>query len=178
MIGVAAVTALISMIAVITLDKLVSVDTSLSWLTVDREQELELKYNMTQLTTIAVIKLVLSLGTLGLAAFLEYEHELVGGRDNYIKIALDHIAAMLATASAIVDLYAVFGKDHSILNLKVSIALSVISAVWTLKAVDNGMYPFYSNDIQYYRTVNNLNGEFHLLSFKTILDFRTLIVVF
>ena len=74
---------------------------------------------MTQLTSVAVIKLLLGLGTVGLAAFLEYEHELVGGRDNYIKIALDHIAAMLVVASAVIDLYAVFGKLQAPLNLKV-----------------------------------------------------------
>lgn len=41
--------------------------------------------------------------------------------------------------------------------------MSVIAAVWTLKAVDNGMYPFYVNDIRYYRTLNNLNGKTPLI---------------
>uniref|UniRef100_A0A914E6R3 Uncharacterized protein n=1 Tax=Acrobeloides nanus TaxID=290746 RepID=A0A914E6R3_9BILA len=156
MIAVAAATALTSMIAVVLLDKLVVVDSHI-WPPQSREQELEQKYIMTQLTSVAVIKLLLGLGTVGLAAFLEYEHELVGGRDNYIKIALDHIAAMLVVASAVIDLYAVFGKLQAPLNLKVSIAMSVIAAVWALKAVDNGMYPFYKNDIRYYRTANNLD---------------------
>uniref|UniRef100_A0A914P1I6 Uncharacterized protein n=1 Tax=Panagrolaimus davidi TaxID=227884 RepID=A0A914P1I6_9BILA len=157
MIGISAATALTSMIAVLILDKLVVIDGTPNWMALGREHELEMKYNMTQLTSIAVIKLVLGLGTLGLAAFLEYQHELVGGRDNYIKIALDHIAAMLTVTSAIIDLYAVLGKGHNLLNLKVSIAFSIIAAVWTLKSVDNGMYPYYKNDLRYYRTVNNLN---------------------
>lgn len=134
MIAVAAATALTSMVAVIVLDKLVIVDAptwpppsvgirGYSESHFQREQEIEQKYIMTQLTSVAVIKLVLGLGTVGLAAFLEYEHEYehVGGRDNYIKIALDHIAAMLVVASAVIDLYAVFGKLQTLLNLKVCI---------------------------------------------------------
>uniref|UniRef100_A0A914YVK5 Transmembrane protein 147 n=1 Tax=Panagrolaimus superbus TaxID=310955 RepID=A0A914YVK5_9BILA len=109
------------MIAVLILDKLVVIDGTPNWMALGREHELEMKYNMTQLTSVAVIKLVLGLGTLGLAAFLEYQHELVGGRDNYIKIALDHIAAMLTVTSAIIDLYAVLGKGHNLLNLKATL---------------------------------------------------------
>lgn len=37
--------------------------------------------------------------------------------------------------------------------------MSVIAAAWALKAVDNNMYPFYVNDIRYYRTLNNINGK-------------------
>jgi hypothetical protein len=93
----------------------------------------------------------MALSTLGLAAFLEYLHELIGGRQDYIKIALDHLAAMFTIASAFVDLQATYGKKRVLLNMKVSLGLSVVSAVWCLKSVDNGMFPFYKEDLRLYR---------------------------
>uniref|UniRef100_A0A7E4W9U3 MARVEL domain-containing protein n=1 Tax=Panagrellus redivivus TaxID=6233 RepID=A0A7E4W9U3_PANRE len=158
MIGISAATALVSMIAVLLLDRLVIVEPGQpAWLTLARDQEIELKYCLNILTSLGIIKLFIGLGAVGLAAFLEYEHELIGGRDNYIKIALDHIAGMLTVASAIIDLYAVFGRHHNVLNLKVGIAMSVIAAVWTLKSVDNGMFPYYKDDLRYYRNINSIN---------------------
>ncbi len=73
-----------------------------------------------RLTAIVIIKLVVGGCALALAVYLEYEHELVGGHDNYIKIALDHLAAMFVLCSAIVDLYAIYGHRQTLLNFKVS----------------------------------------------------------
>lgn len=88
----------------------------------------------------------MALCTLGLAAFLEYLHELLGnfarqflyeiilgGRQDYIKIALDHLAAMFTIASSFVDLQASYTKKRSMLNLKVSLGLSVFAGTWCIK---------------------------------------------
>ncbi|KAI6205621.1 hypothetical protein M3Y94_00812700 [Aphelenchoides besseyi] len=150
-IGMSALAGLVSLIGIILLDRLVIVESS--WTVTTREQELEFKHNSSQLTSVGLVKLFLALCTLGLAAFLEYLHELLGGRQDYIKIALDHIAAFFAIVSAITDLQAVYGKKRTVLNLKVSLGLSVVAATWCLKAVDNGMYPYYKEDIRVYRQV-------------------------
>ena len=43
----------------------------------------------------------------------------VAGNDNYIKIALNHIAALFSVTSSIVDIYAVANKRQAVLNFKV-----------------------------------------------------------
>lgn len=43
-------------------------------------------------------------------------------------------------------------------DFQVSIAASVIAAVWCLKSVDYLMFPFYKNDLKAYRTINTLDG--------------------
>uniref|UniRef100_A0A0N5B162 Lantibiotic ABC transporter permease n=1 Tax=Syphacia muris TaxID=451379 RepID=A0A0N5B162_9BILA len=151
MIGIPALAALTAIVATVLLDRLIIVAQP-SWPRQSHDQEILLRNRRIRLTSISLIKLFLALGTLGLAIFLEYEHEKVSGNDNYIKIALDHISALFAVTSAIVDIYAVFNKEQAILNFKVSIALSVIAAVWCLKSIDNGMYPFYYNDLEFYQT--------------------------
>ena len=46
----------------------------------------------------------------------------VAGADNkYIKIALEHIAAMLVICSAVVDFFAIKGKRQQLLNMKVAL---------------------------------------------------------
>lgn len=110
------------------------------------------------MTALAFIKLALSVGTLAMAAFLEYEHQLMGGRDDYIKIALDHLAALLALSSALVDLDAIFSRFRNAnLNLKVSAALSVLAAVWCVKSVENNAFPYFKNDITAFRIVSSAN---------------------
>ncbi|TKR72416.1 hypothetical protein L596_019863 [Steinernema carpocapsae] len=155
MIGIGFVTALTALVAVTVLERLVVVSNA-GWLTLSKGQNHAIRYSKLHLTSMAVVKLCLGVGTVGLAAFLEYNHELEGGMENYIKIALDHIAAMFVVCSAVVDLYAIFGKEQRILNLKVSIALSVVAAVWCLKSVDNGMVPFYRTDLRHYYALESV----------------------
>lgn len=50
-----------------------------------RDQEILLRNRRVRLTSISVIKLFLSLGTLGLAIFLEYEHEKVNRLNDFKK---------------------------------------------------------------------------------------------
>ncbi|KAI6191469.1 hypothetical protein M3Y97_00231500 [Aphelenchoides bicaudatus] len=173
MIGTSALAALVALVGMFLLDQLVVVETN--WPLITREQELEHNYNKSQLTSVALVKLIMALCTLGLAAFLgnhyiinrlhsdnqnvlEYLHELLGGRQDYIKIALDHLAAMFAIASAFVDLQATYAKKRSMLNLKVSLGLSVFAATWCIKAVDNGMFPFYKEDLRVYRLLQMSGG--------------------
>ncbi|KAI6243954.1 hypothetical protein M3Y99_00062800 [Aphelenchoides fujianensis] len=163
-IGMAALAALVSLIALFLLDRLVIVETTLGdhngflpshpFHSSPREQELEYKHNSSQLTSVGLVKLFLALCTLGLAAFLEYLHELLGGRQDYIKIALDHLAALFAIVSAVSDLQSVYGRKRTVLNLKVSLGLSIVAATWCLKSVDNGMY-IYKDDIRAYRVVES-----------------------
>ncbi|KAK0400569.1 hypothetical protein QR680_015322 [Steinernema hermaphroditum] len=155
MIGVGFVTALTALVAVTVLERLVVVSNS-GWLTLTKEQSHAMRYSKLHLSSMAVVKLCLGVGAVGLAAFLEYLHELDGGTENYIKIALDHIAAMFVVCSAVIDLYAIFGRQQRILNLKVSIAMSIIAAVWCLKSVDNGMVPFYRNDLRFWRAMDTV----------------------
>lgn len=54
----------------------------------------------------------MALTLLGVAAFVEYKNQQLSGRDDYIRIALDHIAALFAIASSFADFNAVIGKQH------------------------------------------------------------------
>uniref|UniRef100_A0A915DSC2 Uncharacterized protein n=1 Tax=Ditylenchus dipsaci TaxID=166011 RepID=A0A915DSC2_9BILA len=155
MIVVATLAAITVLAGLILLEKLVIVERPHR--PSDEDQRAKAKTNITQLTVVAFLKLILGLCAVGLAIFLEYEHELLGGRDDYIKIGLDHIAGLLVVSSAVMDLYAVFNKLHSSLNFKVSIALSIVAGVWCLKSVDNNMFPYYKIDITAYRVSSSLN---------------------
>lgn len=153
MIGIPALAALVALIGIFLLNRLVVSEPS--WPITTREQELELGYNKSQLTSVALVKLIMGLSTLGLAAFLEYLHELLGGRQDYIKIALDHFATMFAILSSLIDLQATYNKKRSMLNMKVSLGLSIFAATWCLKAVDNRMFPFYKEDLRLYRLLQS-----------------------
>lgn len=83
-----------------------------------------MKHNISILTQIAALKFIFGLGTLGLAVYVEYLHEFTSGPNEYIKVALDHIAAMLAIASAATDFYAAMDKMRVMLNLKVGSLVS------------------------------------------------------
>ncbi|CAJ0583268.1 unnamed protein product, partial [Mesorhabditis spiculigera] len=145
MIGVPAVAALVSLIAIILLDRLVLVAYPV-YPTQNREVEIAAENSKKALAAIAAIKLLLGVGVLGLCVFVEYEHENVASADNrYIKIALDHISAMLCICSAVVDLFAV------------AIAMSIIAAVWTLKTVEQNTFPFYKNDLKFYYLAKQTN---------------------
>ncbi|CAD5229407.1 unnamed protein product [Bursaphelenchus okinawaensis] len=156
-IGVSAVAGLVALVGLFLLDRLVVVEPN--WPTINREQEIELRYNRIQLKYLALLKLFLGLGTLGLAAFLEYLHESLGRRPDYIKISLDHIASFFATVGALTDVFAVHGKARSLLNQKVGLGMAVVAAVWTIKAVDNGMFPFYKDDIRNYYALQSSQSE-------------------
>lgn len=64
----------------------------------------------------------MGLVTIACAVFLEYEHQILGGvTENYVKIALDNLAAILSILSSIFDLYLVFCRCNILLNIRVSI---------------------------------------------------------
>uniref|UniRef100_A0A0K0ED12 Protein RFT1 homolog n=1 Tax=Strongyloides stercoralis TaxID=6248 RepID=A0A0K0ED12_STRER len=151
MIGISFIICIVNFIAIILLDKLVIVDAPL-WPPQTKNEEFERKASKGALIIFGFIKLSIALPALGLCAFMEYERETLGLPNNYINIALDHIACILVIASAIVELFACFGKLQFMLNIKVAIGISVIASVWCLKSVDMGMYPFYKNDLNTYRT--------------------------
>uniref|UniRef100_A0AC35UHL5 Spatacsin_C domain-containing protein n=1 Tax=Rhabditophanes sp. KR3021 TaxID=114890 RepID=A0AC35UHL5_9BILA len=150
MIGLSFVTAIIALISVFLLNKLVYIDAPI-WPPQTKDHEYELKSTKSQLVMVSLVKFFLGLGTLGLCAFMEYERELLGVKNNYINIALDHITAIFVVTSACIELIAIFGKLQFLLNIKVGMAFSVIAAVWCLKSIDLGMYPFYKNDLSAYR---------------------------
>ncbi|RCN39537.1 hypothetical protein ANCCAN_14538 [Ancylostoma caninum] len=96
-------------------------------------------YNRT-LASVALIKLVFGVGALGLSVFIEYEHEKVGDTDKYIKIAQEHIAAMLAIMSS--------NSAAENLRFYAALALAIVAAVWCIKTVDHNTMPFYKNDLK------------------------------
>ncbi|PAV70623.1 hypothetical protein WR25_02032 [Diploscapter pachys] len=157
MIGIGALAALISLIAIFVLDRLVYV-TSPIYPLQSRDQQLAMQSARRNLASCGIIKFLFALGTLGLAVFIEYEHEKVSGQDKYIKIALEHIAACLAVVSGALDIVSSKVKRQQELNLKAGLALSVVAAVWCIKTVDHNMYPFYKNDLKYYYQGRMMQG--------------------
>uniref|UniRef100_A0A915A2R0 Uncharacterized protein n=1 Tax=Parascaris univalens TaxID=6257 RepID=A0A915A2R0_PARUN len=117
MIAIPALAALAAMIATILLDMIVFVVQPV-WSTHSEDQERIIRSSRLQLNSLATIKLLLALGTLGLAVFVEYEREQLGGDGNYIRVALAEISAILAVASAVVDIYSVAAKQQAALNSK------------------------------------------------------------
>uniref|UniRef100_A0A0K0F0W6 H(+)-exporting diphosphatase n=1 Tax=Strongyloides venezuelensis TaxID=75913 RepID=A0A0K0F0W6_STRVS len=154
MIGVSFITCIVNFVAIIILDKLVIVDAPL-WPPQTKNEEFDRKASKGALLIFAFIKIGIALPALGLCAFMEYERETLGVKNNYINIALDHITCILVIASAIVELFACFDKLQFMLNIKVGIGLSVLASVWCLKSTDMGMYPFYEDDLNRYRTYQN-----------------------
>jgi hypothetical protein len=65
------------------------------------------------------------IATLGLAAFVEFQHAQLALRQDFHRIVLDQLSALLAIGSAMCDIYAVYNKLHSSLNLKVK-----LKAIW------------------------------------------------
>uniref|UniRef100_A0A914XLG6 Uncharacterized protein n=1 Tax=Plectus sambesii TaxID=2011161 RepID=A0A914XLG6_9BILA len=154
MIGVGALAAVVSLIAQTLLEKL-----AINYIPPATKQHIRaLQRNKTRLMTIAVIKLLAGCGTLALATYLEYQYGMEG-RDQYIVIALDHIAAVFAVCSAFIDLCAITGYRQNLLNLKVSVVISVVTAVWCLKAVDYMMATYFVNDLQSYLTYNGQQND-------------------
>ncbi|UMM39698.1 hypothetical protein L5515_016633 [Caenorhabditis briggsae] len=149
MIAAGAVASLFSLFAIFLLSKIIVVTIPVYPMQ-SREQELAMSTAKKSLATIGLIKFILCFGILGLCVFIEYEHENVAGQDKYIKIGLDHIAAMLAIVSGAMDIWATRGKNQQNLNLKVALAVAVVAATWCLKAVDNNAMPFYKNDLKFY----------------------------
>ncbi|VDK29511.1 unnamed protein product, partial [Gongylonema pulchrum] len=124
MIVVPAGACLAAVIAAALLDRLVIV-TQPTWPQYSRDQDKKYRASRLKLTAFAAIKLFLALGALALAIFLEYDHQLVLGTDAFVVIGLDHITALLAITSAIVDLHS--ASDKCKLNLKKS---DITSIVW------------------------------------------------
>uniref|UniRef100_A0A183BJQ9 Uncharacterized protein n=1 Tax=Globodera pallida TaxID=36090 RepID=A0A183BJQ9_GLOPA len=149
MIGLSLFTGIVGFLALALLDRLSVVERP--WYAAQREDQLRSKFNKTLLACTAMIKMLTGIASLSLAAFLEYENAQLALRQEYYRIILDQFSVVLALGSAVADFYACYNKLHCSLNLKASIALSVVSAVWSLKSVDNNAFPFYKMDINQYR---------------------------
>ncbi|VBB30058.1 unnamed protein product [Acanthocheilonema viteae] len=153
MILVPIIACLAALVAAALLDRLVVVSQP-TWPQYSRDQNKKYRTNRIGLTTFAAIKLFLALCALTLAILLEYEHQMLSNQDPFVLIALDHIAALLAIVSAIVDLHSAVINRQPVANYKVAIGVSVIAAVWCLKLLDIEMYPYYYNDIQRWRGIS------------------------
>ncbi|KAL3070727.1 hypothetical protein niasHT_036397 [Heterodera trifolii] len=149
MIGLSLFIGIVGLFALALLDRLSVVEHP--WYSAQREDQLRSKFNKKLLACTALIKMLTGIASLALAAFLEFENAQLALRQEYYRIVLDQLSAVLAIGSAIADLYAGYNKVHGTLNLKVSIALSTVAAVWSFKSVDNNAFPFYKMDINQYR---------------------------
>jgi hypothetical protein len=77
------------------------------------------------------------IASLGLAFFVEFQHTQLALRQDYFRIILDQMSAWLAIASAITDIYAVYNKLHSSLNLKVGICHFLFHTKFTISPIPN-----------------------------------------
>ncbi|KAL3990305.1 putative integral membrane protein [Acanthocheilonema viteae] len=177
MILVPIIACLAALVAAALLDRLVVVSQP-TWPQYSRDQNKKYRTNRIGLTTFAAIKLFLALCALTLAILLEYEHQMLSNQDPFVLIALDHIAALLAIVSAIVDLHSAVINRQPVANYKVAIGVSVIAAVWCLKLLDIEMYPYYYNDIQRWRGISAItrNGT-QPLSINSNMADRTYFIV-
>ncbi|MFH4975836.1 hypothetical protein AB6A40_002545 [Gnathostoma spinigerum] len=146
MIAIPVVASITALIAAVLVDRL-AVIVQPAWRADSADQERKMRNSRMRLSMLAIVKIMFALAILGLCAFVEYERELRGATNNFIRVALDHIAAMLTVCSGMVDLYYLANIRRGTLNLKVALALSIIAAVWCIKTVDNGMHPLYVNDL-------------------------------
>ncbi|CAB3400545.1 unnamed protein product [Caenorhabditis bovis] len=149
MIASGTIACIFSAFAIFLLDKIIVVTVPVYPIQ-SRDQEHAVENSQRILATVGVIKFILAFGLLGLCVFVEYEHENVSGLDKYIKIALDHIGAMLAIVSGFMDIWATRAKNQQNLNLKVALILSIVAGTWCIKVIDNNAMPFYKNDLKYY----------------------------
>uniref|UniRef100_A0A1I7VKH8 Pecanex-like protein n=1 Tax=Loa loa TaxID=7209 RepID=A0A1I7VKH8_LOALO len=177
MIFVPIVACLAALVAAALLDRLIVVSQPI-WPQFSRDQNRKFRANRLCFTALAAAKLFLALCTLALVIFLEYEHQLMLSKDPFVLIALDHIAALLAIVSAIVDMHSAVISRQPAANYKVAIGISVIAAVWCLKSLDIEMYPYYYNDIQIWRGVDAVtrNGT-QTLSVHSTVDRTYLIII-
>ncbi|KAE9419584.1 hypothetical protein Angca_007424, partial [Angiostrongylus cantonensis] len=156
MIGDGFLATLIALVSIFLLDKLVT--SALPMYPMQLEERDPIMHDWSKiLVSIAVMKLFLGTGVLGLAAFVEYEHEKEASVDKHIKIALEHIAALLAIVSSLIDLLASRKRKLGQLNLMVKIRDPIVAAVWCIKTVDHNMVPFYKNDLKRFYLGNDLN---------------------
>lgn len=92
------------------------------WMPALIDDQQRLRSNRTQLAIVSGFKLIASLLALGVAAWNEVLHQQTSFASQlqaiYIRIALDHVAAVFGIASALADLFAIFEPRKS-LNLKV-----------------------------------------------------------
>ncbi|CAG9530716.1 unnamed protein product [Cercopithifilaria johnstoni] len=177
MILVTVIACLAALVAVALLNCLVVVSQP-AWPQYSRDQNKKYRSNRLAFTTLAAIKLFLALCALILAIFVEYEHQMLSSRYPFVLIALDHIAALLTIISAIVDLHSAVISRQPVANYKVAIGVSVIAAVWCLKSLDIGMYPYYYNDIRIWRGVSSItrNGT-QTLQINGTIDRTYLIII-
>ncbi|VDL81816.1 unnamed protein product [Nippostrongylus brasiliensis] len=93
-----------------------------------REQVLAIRRSNVTLASVALIKLFLGVGVLGLSVFVEYEHEKIATDSCTwcIKIALEHIAAMLAIVSSAAEILASRGNWSSSSQYIIVIAHGVL----------------------------------------------------
>ncbi|CAK5072253.1 unnamed protein product [Meloidogyne enterolobii] len=140
---------LLALFSLALLDNLVAIENI--WYPAWPDDRIKAKFNQTLLFGASFGKLLTAIACLGMSAFVEFEHTQIALRQDYFRLVLDQLSSLFGIGSAFVDLYAIYNKTHKTLNLKVSIGLSLIVAIWSLKSVDNNSFPFYKEDINSYR---------------------------
>ncbi|VDP12478.1 unnamed protein product [Heligmosomoides polygyrus] len=171
MIGIGFLAAMIALIATLLVDQmLILSDPAYPLQSSGDQMHAEQRSNAT-LVSIGLMKLFLGLGVLGLSAFVEYEHEKESNDicPKCIKIALEHISAMLAVTSSATDILSsrrgrarqtelLHKVKENALEFHVALGAAVVAAVWCLKTVDHNMVPFYKNDLKYFYRDKDLTG--------------------
>ncbi|VDN03574.1 unnamed protein product [Thelazia callipaeda] len=150
MIALPALACLAAVIAAVLIDRVVVV-TQPTWPQYSRSQNKKYRLNRIGLAISAATKLLLALFALALTIFLQYEHQLISNTDPFVMARLDHFAALLVIVSAVIDMHSSIINRQSAANYKVAIGIAIVAAVWCLKTLDIGMYPFYYKDIQNWR---------------------------
>lgn len=89
-----------------------------------------------QMAFVALMKIFFSIATMALGAYLESLYKTKG---HFMKIGWQELAGGLGFVSGILDLHALYGAHHNLLNLKVSLIVSILSAVFALKTLDYSM---------------------------------------
>lgn len=109
-----------------------------------------------QMAFVALMKFFFSVSTVALGAYLE---SLYKKRTGFIKVGWQELTGAIAFASACVDMHALYGRTHNLLNLKISLVLSVVSAVLSIKTLDYNMSNYFVLDVREYSRYDELKSE-------------------
>lgn len=143
MIGISLIEAVASMGSIAILDCLASELISVSGAKVKR-----LAHREGRLTFLAAMKIFFGALSIALAGYLEDQNKVA---DRYVTIGIAELSAGFSVVSGIIDLISLYSKRHQLLNLKVGIVFSVVSAVMTIKTLDYLVVSKYPKELQGYK---------------------------
>lgn len=109
-----------------------------------------------QMAFVALMKIFFSTATMALGAYLE---SLYKEKGHFIKIGWQEIAGGLGFVSGVLDLHALYSIGHNLLNLKVSLIISVLSAVFSLKTLDYCMVNHLVIDLRDYARFDTMLSD-------------------